>query len=114
MADAPKAVDPKTTTAQLKQTFTVNHTNGQKKRYKIVYDREGCIGAAACVAAYPERWNLMDDGKADVKDGTKNDDNTVQELEFTEEEFQKMMDAAQACPVNVIHIVDLETGERLI
>ncbi len=107
-------IDPKTTTTQLKQTIAVKDKNGNTKRYKIVYDREGCIGAAACVAAYPERWSLADDGKADVKDGTQNDDNTVQELEFTEEEFQKMMDSAQACPVNVIHIIDLETGERVI
>jgi len=109
-------IDPKTTPAPLKQTVTVNHRNGQKKRYKITYDREGCIGAAACVAAYPERWQIADDGKADIQGTgmTKNDDNTVQELEFTEEEFQKMMDSAQACPVNVIHIIELETGERLI
>ncbi len=108
------STDPKTTAARLNQTFAVNHKNGEKKRYKIVYDREGCIGAAACVAAYPERWSLADDGKADVKDGTHNDDNTEQVLEFTEEEFQKMMDAAQACPVTVIHIIDLETGQRII
>lgn len=107
-------IDPTTTTERVSQEVTVNHKNGQKKRYKIIYDREGCIGAAACVAAYPERWSLADDGKADVKDGTHNDDNTEQQLEFSEEEFQKMMDSAQACPVNVIHIVDLETGQRVI
>ena len=110
------SVDPKSAEAQLKQTVTVNHADGSKKRYRIVYDREGCIGAAACVAAYPERWNLADDGKADIQgDGvTKNDDNTEQIVEISEEEFQKMMDSAQACPVNVIHIIDLETGQRVI
>jgi ferredoxin len=109
-------VDPKNAVATVHQTVTVNRTNGQKKRYKIVYDREGCIGAAACVAAYPERWQLMDDGKADITgEGAKrNDDNTEQTLEISEEEFQKMMDSAQACPVTVIHIVDLETGQRVI
>jgi len=109
-------VDPKTASQQLSQNVTVNHKNGQKKRYKIVYDREGCIGAAACVAAYPERWSLMDDGKADItgEDVKKNDDNTEQTVEISEEEFQKMMDSAQACPVNVIHIVDLETDQRVI
>jgi ferredoxin len=96
------------------QTITVNRKNGTRNKYKIVYEREGCIGAAACVAAYPDRWSLADDGKADLKDATKNDDNTEQTLEFTEEEFQKMMDSAQSCPVNVIHIIDLETGDRLI
>ncbi len=100
--------------AELNQTVTVKDKNGNKKRYKLVYEREGCIGAAACVAAYPDRWSLADDGKADLKDGKVLEDNAVQELEFTEEEFQKMMDSAQSCPVNVIHIIDLETNERVI
>ncbi len=109
-------IDPKSTAEKLSQNVTVNQKDGQKKRYKIVYDREGCIGAAACVAAYPERWNLADDGKADLQGGnvTKNDDNTEQQLEISEEEFQKMMDSAQACPVNVIHIIDLDTDQRII
>ena len=107
-------VDPKAADAKLEQNVQVKDKNGNKKRYKIVYDREGCIGAAACVAAYPERWTLADDGKADLKDGKPNDDNTEQILEITEEEFQKMMDSAQSCPVNVIHIIDLETDQRVI
>lgn len=109
-------VDPQKDIVPMGQTVSVQHKDGTKKRYRIVYDREGCIGAAACVAAYPERWSLMDDGKADViGEGVKrNDDNTEQTLEFTEEEFQKMMDSAQACPVNVIHIIDLESGQRVI
>ncbi len=106
--------DPKTTNAPMHQTVAVQHKNGQKKRYKIVYEREACIGAAACVAAYPERWEIVDDGKADLKGASQNDDNSVQELEVDEEEFQKMLDSAQACPVNVIHIIDLETGDRVI
>ena len=107
-------LDPATAAQPLAQTIAVNHKDGTKKRYLLVYDREGCIGAAACVAAYPERWTLVDDGKADLTDATRNDDNTEQKLEFTEEEFQKMMDSAQACPVNVIHIIDTDTGERVI
>jgi ferredoxin len=108
--------DPKTTNAKLAQHVAVAGKDGAKKRYKIVYDREACIGAAACVAAYPERWEIVDDGKADLtgKDVARNDDNTEQTVEITEEEFQKMMDSAQACPVTVIHIIDLETNERVI
>ena len=108
------SIDPKATTAKLTQQVAVKGKDGTQKRYKIVYEREACIGAAACVAAYPERWEIVDDGKADLKDASRNDDNSVQELEVTEEEFQKMMDSAQACPVAVIHIIDLETDERVI
>jgi ferredoxin len=92
----------------------VKQSDGKVKHYKIVYNREECIGAAACIAAFPERWELADDGKADLKGGKPNDDNSTQELEITEKEFKQMMDSAQACPVSVIHIIDLETNKRLI
>ncbi len=94
--------------------IAVKQQDGTVKRYKITYDREQCIGAGACIAAFPERWEMADDGKADLKGGKSNDDNSVQELEITENEFKQMMDSAQACPVLVIHITDLETKKRLI
>ena len=37
------------------------------KKYIVEYEREGCIGAAACVAVQPEAWEIVDDGKADLK-----------------------------------------------
>jgi ferredoxin len=96
------------------KTIAVKCSSGKKMHYRIEYDRESCIGAAACVAAFPERWSLADDGKADLKGSKQNDDNTKQVLEITEEEFQKMKDAAEACPVSVIHITDLATGKRIV
>jgi ferredoxin len=94
--------------------IAVKQQDGTVKRYKITYDREQCIGAGACIAAFPERWEMADDGKADLKGGKSNDDNSVQELEISENEFKQMMDSAQSCPVAVIHITDLETNKRLI
>ena len=84
-----------------------------KKRYKIVYDRDNCIGAGACVIAYEERW-VMDaaDDKANLIGGKQEDGSWI--LEFTEEELAKFMDSAQVCPVNVIHIFEVETGKKLI
>lgn len=73
------------------------------KRYRIIYDRSGCIGAASCAAAAPKNWVIADDGKADVVS-----------REITEDQLQENLDAAESCPVMVIHIEDMETGERLI
>ncbi len=95
------------------QTVAVKTEEGTK-RYKIVYNREDCIGAGACIAAFPERWVMCDDGRADLIGGKPNDDNSVQELEISEKEFKQMMDSAQSCPVTVIHIIDLETKQKLI
>lgn len=71
-------------------------------KYKIVFDREACIGAAACIVS--KNWVIQDDGKA-----------TPTVLEFDDEEMLKQeMEAAQMCPVTCIHIENTETGEKLI
>ncbi len=80
-------------------------------KYRIVYERSGCIGAAQCVAVYGKRWSLAKDGKADLKGSKKK--NSAWELEINEKEFKKMKEAAAACPVNVIHIYD-EKGKKII
>ncbi len=79
------------------------HGEKEKKKYVIEYDREGCIGAAAC-AAVSKNWVINpEDGKADYK-----------EVEISEEELEENIEAARSCPVNVIHIKRKDNGERLI
>lgn len=84
------------------------------KKYKIVYDRENCIGAAACAAVSPDYWQIVDDGKADLANAEHKEENRVQERIIDESELAANMEAAKSCPVTVIHIFDLETGEQLI
>lgn len=82
-------------------------------RFIVQLDREKCIGAAACVAAAPKLWKLGEDGKTNLIGGEKNTDNTVQTREISEKDLKAHLEAAQACPVNAIHIRK-ETGEKLI
>ena len=84
------------------------------KKYRIEYDREGCIGAAACVAVDPENWELVEDGKADLSKSEQDSKTKFFIREIDESELQKWKEGAESCPVNVIHIVDLETGKRII
>jgi len=90
------------------------------KKYKIILDRKGCIGAAACVAILPEFWEMVDDGKVTILDrdlskkAKKSQDYEEIILELNDEQLQKQKDAAEVCPVVVIHIEDMETGERII
>jgi ferredoxin len=84
------------------------------KTYLVELDRDACIGAAACVAADEENWELVEDGKADLKGAERVDDNKFHKKEIDESELDKYMEAAQSCPVTVIHITDKETGEKLI
>ena len=87
-----------------------------KKRYKVIYERKDCIGVLTCAAFYPDRWKINEeDSKADLAGGKEDEKNPgVWILEFTEEELERLKASAEVCPVNVIHIEDLETGERLI
>ena len=80
----------------------------KEKRYKIVYDRKGCIGAAACAAVSPEFWEMKDDGKAHLI-GSKTDENGNEVLVITESQMSDKLksalaankEAAEVCPVQI-------------
>lgn len=84
------------------------------KKYKIVYERANCIGAGSCAISYPERWSIdRNDDKANLSGGKETAPQTF-EVEFTAEELDKFLESAQVCPVNVIHVIEVETGKKLI
>lgn len=85
------------------------------QKYKITLERENCIGAANCIQIYPKRWELLPDGKANLKGATRNKENKeVQELEITTKEFEQMKQTAKNCPVNAIHIYETKNNKKLI
>ena len=75
-------------------------------KYKIIYDRENCIGAAACAAASPDYWEMVEDGKANLINSTKREDGK-DELIIEAEKLEENLEAAEVCPVAVIKIVKL-------
>lgn len=77
--------------------------------YRIVHDRPGCIGCGACAAVCPDFWEMAGDGKSDLK-GAKAKGNN---FELGIDDLACNKDAADACPVNVIHVFD-KTGKKLI
>jgi len=86
----------------------------KKIKYKIEHDRENCMACGACVAIAPKFWQLSkDDGKADVINSIKTDDG-YKHLDIEDKDFSINKEAADLCPVNVIHIVDKETKKRII
>ncbi|GEM_PF-3499762 len=68
---------------------------------------------AACAGVAPDHWEMNADGKSDVIGCTKRDDEW-EEKDITDAEYDANLQAAQSCPVNVIHLVKKETGERII
>ena len=81
-------------------------------RYKVVYERVNCIGAAVCVAVFPKYWSMNADGKADLIGSVKSGDSF--EIELDESELEQMKQSAEGCPVNVIHIFNAQTGHKII
>lgn len=75
----------------------------EEMKYKVIQDREACIGCGACTAVNSKMWSMDDEGKA-----------TQAKKEITESELKENREAAESCPVQCIHIEDLKTGERLI
>jgi len=85
------------------------------KKLKIVYDRLGCIGAAACASIDPINFVMnTSDGKADLTKSEMQENKSVKILEVAnQEELTRVVESAKACPVNIIEIVDLETNQKL-
>jgi ferredoxin len=59
--------------------------------FKIIHDRDACIGCGACVSICPENWKMGDDGKS------KPIKSQIKEIGCNQE-------AADSCPVQCIHI----------
>lgn len=68
---------------------------------KIIQEREKCIGCGSCAALCPKYWEMAEDGKSRLINSEKNAEGNF-ELEVTAIECNQ--EAADACPVQIIHI----------
>ena len=68
-------------------------------KLKIVVDEDECIGDSLCCAEAPGTFEMVDD-KAKVLAEITDDEATI-------------LEAAEACPVDAITVINEETGEQL-
>ena len=73
-------------------------------KYKVVHNREDCIGCGACVSVCPDFWSMGDDKKSDLKGAKEEDGKFV--LELDEPGCNK--EAAAGCPVGVISVEEVQ------
>lgn len=60
-------------------------------KYKIIHERNKCIGCGACTAICPDNWMMAKDGKSKPK-----------KIELTE--IGCNQEAADSCPAECIHV----------
>ncbi len=83
------------------------------RKYKIIYDKKGCIGGTVCAAFAPEFWKMEGELATLIKpEALKRED--YEELIIDEKDLAVNVEAAEGCPVYVIKIIDLETGEQVV
>ena len=71
--------------------------------HKVVHFKKDCISCGACAAISPDYFEMDDEGLAELKGSTIVDDH--QELDINTEEAKAMnQEAADVCPVQIIHV----------
>jgi ferredoxin len=83
------------------------------KTYKITHDRQNCIGCGACAVIAPDFWAINDDGKAQLLKA-ESKPNGKHEKKIDQKAFDINLEAAESCPVESIHILDEESGDKVI
>ncbi len=72
-------------------------------KYTIHHFKEQCISCGACAAITPDFWEMDENGLAQLKGSVKKGEQW--ELDIDTEEARAMnQDAADVCPVNIIHV----------
>lgn len=78
--------------------------------FKIEHDKPNCIGCGACAAVAPQFWEMEGD-KSHLKESQPMGDG--EQKDISDSDYKPNMEAAQSCPVNVIHLKDA-SGKQLI
>ena len=82
------------------------------KKYRIIHDRDICIGCSACASVCPKYWIMEQDGKSSIVGHTKTGRGEEEILGTTEQpltiDFEGNFEAADVCPVNCIHIKEVK------
>jgi len=85
-------------------------------KYKIEHNKPECISCGACASVAEEFWEMETEGdcKSHLKGSKPLESNPEWEtLEIEEKDFEIHKEAADVCPVNVIHIKDKD-GKKII
>lgn len=85
-------------------------------KFRVELDKKGCQSFGACVELCPRFFQLSDiDAKSTIEGSEKiTIDDVVVSEKMELNELYCIRKAAESCPFNAIHIINLETEEKLI
>lgn len=81
------------------------------QKSRIEHNKPECIGCGICVAISDKFWEMDNEGKSHLKNSQSN--NNWEFLEIDNLDLSVNKEAAEACPVNIIHIRD-QKGNLII
>lgn len=85
-------------------------------KFRVELDKNACQGFGACVELCPQFFQFSNvEGKSSIeraKRVTKENEVFLETLEL--EKLECVREAAEACPFNAIHIVNVENEEKII
>ena len=73
---------------------------------KVIHFKKDCISCGACAAIAPQFWELEPSGLAHLKGAKEVGDHW--ELPIEETDKAAHQEAADVCPVNIIHVKEVE------
>ena len=77
--------------------------NGIMDKITIIHDKKDCISCGACAAISPDFWIMDEEGLAHLKGSEQMNSHWEKDIS-TEVERAAHQEAADVCPVNIIHL----------
>ena len=79
-----------------------------KKKFKIIFNKDACIGAFNCIYQDPRHWKTapFDNRKVDLEAALQNEDTKFFEKIVEDGKFDPKVEAS--CPVAAIKIVEVK------
>ncbi len=77
-------------------------------KYKIIFNKDVCIGALACMSISPEFFEPDDGTKVNLIKGKFNEETNCYEIIIDEKDFLLNKYAEENCPVKAIKIIKIE------
>ncbi|MAG78231.1 ferredoxin [archaeon] len=74
--------------------------------YRIVYEKDECIGCGACTSQCPENWELKE-----TSEGFKA---KFKKMDINEDEYDSNQEAADICPVDCIKIEKVKKKKSVV